>query len=134
MLTKEISEVEKEILKEAIMKVLDSEEYKLFNKIFPTIMKTHIKLRDDAIKSAQQKFNEELETIRVNAYTSGYSSATKKEKAKFDMFIDKVNFIFDEIEMNFNGEEHSSMPLHLSDLKDYRRQLDKLSQREGDEE
>jgi hypothetical protein len=64
MLTKEISEVEKEMLKDAIIRVLDSEEHKLFIKIFPTIIKTHIKIKDEALKSAQAKFNRFVEDLK----------------------------------------------------------------------
>jgi hypothetical protein len=65
MLTKEISEVEKEMLKDAIMKVLDSEEHKLFIKIFPTIIKTHIKIKDEALKSCQAKFDRFVEDLHI---------------------------------------------------------------------
>ena len=91
MLTKEISEVEKEIeeyTKHLQGKAEGDEEY-LKVILGNNILLGKLKAKLSTLKSAQAKFNEELESIRVNAYTSGYSSATKREKAKFNKFVEE---------------------------------------------
>ena len=54
----------------------------------------------------------------LNGFNLGVSMARKE-------ILEKINKMFDEIEFNYNGQEHSSMPLHLSDIKDYREEIKK---------
>jgi len=115
MLTKEISEVEKEITNCGLVGEYDD------------ILILQEKL--STLKSAQAKFNEELESIRVNAYTSGYSSATNKEKAKFDKFIRSLKFGLDyedeedrvflnRIDELSSNQEKDELPVTICPLKD----------------
>jgi len=70
------------------------------------------------------------EGICKSTYPLAFEKGKKEEHDKWLEIINFVFHIFDEMELQYQGEEHASIPIHLSDLKCYRQDI--LSKLKGE--
>ena len=107
-----------EKLKDEIKRLVDYGDYKGYYK--QDVLQAQLKGFQDGYK----------EGICKSTYPLAYEKGKKEEHDKWQEIINFVFHIFDEMELQYQGEEHASIPIHLSDLKCYRQDI--LSKLKGE--